>query len=237
MPIKIDDVFPANWRDLIAPVGRIGMGMDPGTTEKEKSNPTALAIIQERLPDYIVRLLIRWKTKDPDVARAIIKKALDLPHGLRARRLCVDATNERYFCADLRKRFAGTAPVELLVASENYTYLGQTMSTKLYLGNLFCNTIEDGHLLLPNKEWISKDIRLVKRERGTFTAEVDSEGNHADTFDGIKNALHALISNSGPAEASPAQVGTYGSDKRPDADRRFPDHSSDGRSGSGLRLL
>jgi hypothetical protein len=91
--LTVSDIFPADWHEHFAPAGRVGLGLDVGTTEKNKSNPSALAVTQEVGMNYFVRLLLRWKTSDPAVTTAIIKTAL--PHGLRARRLCVDATSER----------------------------------------------------------------------------------------------------------------------------------------------
>jgi hypothetical protein len=71
------------------------------------------------------------------------------------------------------------------------------------------NTAEDGRLLLPAESWLEKDLRSVKRAGGSFECEVDEDGNHGDTFDAIKLALHALTSGGGPAEAQAAPVGSY----------------------------
>lgn len=132
----------------------------------------------------------------------------------RVRKLCIDATSERFFAADLKRDMGVMVPIDLVVSSENYTYLGEEMSCKVYLGHLLVNTMEDGHLALANEVWIKDDFRLVKRDRGTFTADLDSSGNHADTFDATKLGIHAVIGPGGPSVASAAQVGTFGGKSR-----------------------
>lgn len=211
--IHINDVFPKGWRGYFAPTGRVGIGMDLGTTTKAKSNPSALAITQEVGLDFIVRLALRWKTSNPEVSFQILQQALELPHGLAVRKVCIDASNERFFAADIKSKLAGRVTVEPVINSESITYLGQKMLVKSYLGNLFINTIDDGHLWLPSEAWLEKDIRSVKSEKGTFSADVDEEGNHADVFDGIKLSLHALVTKGGPVQANPTQVGTFGGQK------------------------
>lgn len=188
---------------------RIGAGYDVATTEKGKSNPSALALVQQVGMDYFARLIVRWKTADPGIARAIVRHCIaTLPHGLRVRRLCVDASNEKYFASGLRQEFAGIVPVECVVSSESIEYLGEKMSYKVYLGNLLVNTIEDGHLILPNETWLKDDFRQVIRTRGTFDAEVATDGGHADCFDAVKLALHALVTQGGTPEVSAANLST-----------------------------
>jgi hypothetical protein len=45
-------------------------------------------------------------------------------------------------------------------------------------------------------------MRLVKRVRGGFNNDVDSAGNHGDTFDAFKLSMHALHCDAGPVEAT-----------------------------------
>jgi len=211
--ISIADALPLGWLDCLTENGRLGAGLDPATTEKAMSNPSALAIVEEVGLMYFVRLLVRWKTADPEVTRALIKYVIN-SLTLRRRRLsklCVDASNERFFATDLRSNLAGLVPVELTVSSEAITYRGEKMSTKTYLGNLYVNTIDDGRLPLPEEKWISDDARLVVRDRGGFDAPVDKHGNHADTFDAVKQALHALVGRGGPVTAGAAAVGSLNS--------------------------
>jgi hypothetical protein len=218
-PILATNVLPRGWRDFLAATGPIGIGVDPATTTKAKSNPTGVALTQKVGEDFIVRVVLRFKTSDGDATEQVVRELLDLPHALRCRKVVIDATNERFFAIALKKKLAGKVVVEPVVSSENAPVRGrdvglesyEKMTFKTYLGNLLVNTMEDGHLLLPREEWLRDDLRAVKRDRGGFAAEVDADGNHADCFDAIKNSLYALIgAGAGPAESVPAQVGTFG---------------------------
>lgn len=236
--MKVANALPAGWADTISPdYTRLGLGLDIGTTSKQKSNPSVLSLIQEVGMTFYVRLLVSWKTKDPAIARALIGLVLDgIPHGLRARRLCIDATSERYFAADLRRDFSSRIPIDLVVSSEATEYMGERMIFKQYLGNLLVNTIEDGYLALPKENWIQKDFRSVVRDRGTFEAEVDEDGRHGDCFDSVKLGLHALIAQGGPLQAAASQVGTYRSVGSPSVNRKRPNHSSDHGSHASLSM-
>lgn len=216
MSISAYAILPRDWRDLIKPGKPVGIGLDLGTTENKKSNPSALCIMQQDEPDYVAAVVSRWKTRDPDVMRQVLRQAIDLPHGLMARRLCVDATSERFWAADLRQEFRLDVDVDLVVSSESIEHLGERMLYKVYLGNLLVNMIDDGHLLLPASDWLTKDVRQVKRERGTFFAEVASDGAHGDAFDAIKLALHALTSDAGPIEVGAVDTGGSVAGRPPD---------------------
>ena len=111
---------------------------------------------------------MRFKTADPAVTEAIIREMLELPHSHKVRRLCADATSEKFFVANLRKSLAGRVVVEPVVSSETMEYRGEKMTVKAYLGNLLVNTVGDGRLLLPNAKWLERDLRQVKRENGSF---------------------------------------------------------------------
>lgn len=208
--VRPHEVWPKDWKDLLTPFHPVALGFDVATTTKKKSNPSAIAVVQKVGLDFIVRAVCRWKTNDPAVSEAVLDEALDLPHGLRLRRVVIDATNERFFAANQRKRLRGRVAVELIVASESTQHRGEEMNWKTYLGNLLVNTVEDGRLLLPNEAWLKKDLRQPKRDRGSFTCEPDEDGNHGDCFDGIKLGLHGVLGPGGPARASATPVGTYG---------------------------
>lgn len=222
--ISIADAVPRTFADLIDPkYPRLGLGFDVATTLRKKgkggnkSNPSAICLLQEIGLMYHVRLLLRFRTNDPKVAIAIIERILEiiaeLRAGMRVRRLCVDATNERFFAANLKTHFSGKLPVVPVVGSEGREYKGQKMTMKAYLGNLLVDHVEDGYLALPEEEFVQKDFRLVKRVAESFDAEIDEDGNHGDTFDGTKLALFALHEGGGPAEASAAAVGSYAGGK------------------------
>ena len=224
--------FPPGWSETLGS-GPVSIGVDPATTTNEKSNPTGLCVMEDVAGQYIPRLLMRYKSADPDEHRAFIKEAVDgatrVRNGrtLRPRALCLDATNERLFCADLRKDLAGQVPTYLLVSSEKYRWGGEDVPTKEYLGNQLVNHIDDGRVPLPDVRAVKDDFRLVTKERGRFVNILDSAGNHGDMFDGAKNALHGLVVVGGPVEATPCQVGAYNLQPSERPDFMHPDHSSD----------
>lgn len=208
MAVSVSQIFPSGWQGYFDPEHpRLGIGIDLATTTKKKSNPSALAITQQVGLMYFVRLLIKWKTDNPAVTRAIIDTALDLPHGLQVGQICIDATSERFFASQLRTELASRVPVNLVINSEGIDYLGERMLYKAYLGNLLVNTIVDGYLAIPDEDFVKRDLRQVVSTRGTFDADVDAEGNHADGFDAIANSLHALQRGSGRVEASAIATG------------------------------
>jgi hypothetical protein len=193
--------------------GQVGIGFDVATTEKEKSNPSSLTVIEKVGVDYVCRLIMRWKTKDPERTRDTISRVLEIvarrKEGGRARRLCIDATSERYFATDLRRALRKLVMVELVISSETIDYKGEEMTVKAFLGNLLVSTIEDGHIPLPSERWVKDDFRLVRRDKGSFLTEMDSAGNHGDSFDSTKLALHALTKRGGVAWAEAAQLSEY----------------------------
>lgn len=174
-----------------------GLGMDLATTEKGSSNPTAVAVVEEHGHDFIVRAVLVWKSKDPVVhrrrVRALIASLLVGHESHRPRRLCVDATNERLFAADLRDDLRPLLPVELIVGSERMEILGQEpMSTKQALGGKLVSLLDSNVLTLPPERYLREDWRLVKKERGQFVCDPDNHGRHGDTFDAVKLGVHAL---------------------------------------------
>jgi hypothetical protein len=206
--ISLADVVPP--RLPLIEHSAIGLGLDVATTEKQTSNPSALAVVERTGREYFARLILRWKTTDPAVTEAILTTLLMRLAPRRARRLCIDATSERFFAAALKRKLGALVPVELIVSSEALEYLGESMTYKVFLGNLLVNAVEDGRMLLPGGDWLRDDLRLVKRDRGTFATEVAADGSHGDCFDALKLAIYALEGAGGPAEAAAAGVGTQG---------------------------
>ena len=200
--------FPIEWQSLIGE-GPVTVGLDPATTENERSNPTGLCIMERVGTEFIARLVLRFKTEDPYVSRAMIKEALQIRPGKRAKRLVIDATSERFFAAEIRREMSPICPVELVVSSEKTEYMGQEMSVKSYLGNLLVNAFDDNEMCVPDSRPLKDDIRSVVKNKGSFENIVDSSGNHGDCFDAMKLALHGLIRGySGSAEAHAAGVGS-----------------------------
>lgn len=178
--------------------GTVGIGLDVATTTKATSNPTAIAVCERYGAETIVRAVLVWKTADPKLSEERIRECVQAVHqrpsGGPAKRLCIDATSERYFAESLRRSLAGLLPVELVVASETYEGPGMSepLTLKQYLGSELVGELEDNHLWLPPERYLREDFRLVKKERGSFTCDPDGAGRHGDTFDAAKLGLRAL---------------------------------------------
>lgn len=213
--IKARDCIPKDWTALFGN-GPIGLGLDLATTEKETSNPSSFTAIEKVGPLYVQRLVIRWKTSKEEVTRAMLTHLFaDLMRAqLRPRKLCIDATNERFFAQRLQKQFTIHCPVQLVVSSEKTEWQGEEFDYKTLLGNLYVNDFTDSVARMPDPVWLRDDHRLVKKVAGRFAADLSPDGGHADTFDSGKLARFALASG-GRAEAAGAQVGSYGSQKTP----------------------
>lgn len=212
----MDDLPPDWWLNLGN--GVIGLGYDVATTEKGKSNPSALVVTEKVGRENFARLIFRWKTANPAVSRHHIKQVLwgIRQAGKRARRMAIDATNERYFSKDLQRDLRAEIPVELVIGSEGITHQGMDYIMKDYLGALAAKSIEDADAVLPGDKWVEKDFRLVKKRKGHFDNDLDESGNHADTFDAYKLSLHAISSgSSGPAVASAIGPGGKATFNRP----------------------
>lgn len=205
--VAVEDDFPPNWRDLLVPDAPTAVGADPATTEREKSNPFSITIGQQIDGRARLVLIIRFKTKDPLKAKAYLAEACDLGGGRRPKRLVIDATNEKYWAAEVKREMSSICPVDLIVSSEVTEYLGERMTWKAKLGNMMVNALDDGHVEMANVRWLKDDWRLVLRVKGSFDNALDSEGNHGDTFDSSKNTLFGLEGRGGPVEAQAVAVG------------------------------
>ena len=210
----------------------VGIGIDPATTTKQKSNPTAVALVEDHVSDQIARVVLVWKTADPKVADEridLIVAAVQARRsgGGRAKAMAIDATNERYWAAATRDRLGADLPVSLVVGSEAHDEPGvERMTMKQYTGNRLTGMLDDNKLTLPPDRYIREDFRLVKKDRGQLVCEPDIDGKHGDTFDAIKQASYALITG-GPAEAAATQVGAFGKPSGDKAPFWKPDHTSD----------
>ena len=206
--------------EYLHPEKKVGLGFDVATTTKQKSNPSVLSVVEEHSPEKLVRMLMVWRTKDPDVARYRIGRVLEIigkRKGGRARAMALDATNERYFAEDCRKIFRARVPVLLVVSSEAVDKPGLEKPTnwKEFLGDQYVGLLEDNHLTLPPESYVRTDHRLVMRDRGRFVCEPDDEGRHGDTFDAGKLGVHALVHRGADARAVPMAVGSYQTTGRP----------------------
>lgn len=224
MSVNVSSILPPGWLDVFSTEHRrISIGLDPATTTKKQSNPSAIVVTQEVNLTAFFRLVLRLKTEDPDVITALLRSiCVGLRgRGLSVRRLVILATNERFFAVKVRKKFGALAPTELLIESEKITYGGEDMLVKAYLGNLFVNQIDDGYVALPSDPFVKADLRSVVRDRGTFDAELLADGGHGDVFAAGAASIHGLRGKGGSGEVAAAQVGSFSARPRVDAGRKL----------------
>lgn len=195
-------------------LGPLALGYDVATSEKGTSNPSSVTVMQREGRLCISRLIVTWKTREPAVARQILTAILDDIRSAqqKPRRLCIDASSEKYFAADMRTHLRARCAVELVAGGQKLTFRGEALDAKTLLGNMYAAALEDGFILLPAGEWIEFDHRLVKREAGRFVTDLGPGGEHGDTFDSGKLAYWGLQSGGSPvAHAAQVGVGVTGS--------------------------
>lgn len=186
------------WLSGVLGTGAVGIGVDVATTTGASSNPTAVAVAEAEGSGAIIRAIFIWKTTEPAVARprlkAIVQAVAARRAGGRARKLCVDGTNERYFAKDLVTYLRPFVPVECVVGSESAPTQpgGIEMNMKQFLGSRLVACLDGNQLTLPPHRYITDDWRLVRKEKGLFVCDPAPDGKHGDTFDGAKLALNAI---------------------------------------------
>jgi hypothetical protein len=194
--------------------GAAGLGWDLATTTKALSNPSAFGVLEQAGQELILRAVFIWKTADPDVAmeraRRIVEAVAARKEGGRARKLAVDATNERYFAKSVRKELLGLIPVELVIGSEGIEVPGEEepMTVKQHSCGQFIAELDDNHLTLPPERYLREDFRLVRKERGQYVCEPDANGRHGDTFDCGRLGLWALKQARGIMTVAGIRVGS-----------------------------
>jgi hypothetical protein len=205
--IAAKDEFPENWQRVLGG-GRLAIGLDPATTENATSNPTGLVIMEQVGTIYVARLVMRFKTSDPNVTRSMLRQALNVGQNRRISVIVVDGSNERFFARDIQREFSRSCRVKIVVSGEAVKGFTPQIDHKSYLGNLLTNACRDRQVWLPKAQWVCDDWRLVIRDKGGYQNRVDGEGNHADTFDAGKLALFGLNAhNDGPFEGSATPTG------------------------------
>ncbi len=185
-------------RQLLDPSVPVGCGVDLATTEKESSNPTSFSVVERHGVELLIRLIVLWKTKDPAIAKERFNRLIHAvrARGTPARRLCIDATNERYFATEVAQEMRALVPVELVVGSESASIPGteEAVNMKTLLGDQLVEELNDNHLTLPPERYLKEDWRLVRKTGGQFECVADTYGRHGDTFDSSKLGLRAVIS-------------------------------------------
>jgi hypothetical protein len=197
--------------------GEIGLGFDVATTTRGTSNPSSLTVTERRGVEYRQVLNVLWKERHAKAARERLRRVIECVKGRKAggpaRRLCIDATSERYFADETRQELAGALPVELVVAGARIEPAGYPEPTnfKIYLGDLSCKEVNDNRYWMPPERHYAVDHRRVVRDRGSYECEPDAQtGAHGDTFDSGKLAQWALMAPECDWRlAAPAAVGDY----------------------------
>jgi hypothetical protein len=184
------------------------VGFDVATTERGLSNPSSVTVTQRNGIELISPLNLIWKTRDPKLARERVRRVVETCKALQAipRALAIDASNERYFAEETKTEFAGLVPVVLVMNGSSVDPLPagyeDAINYKTYLGDLYCGEINDNHYVLPPETYFKKDHRSVVKDRGSYDADVESDGGHGDTFDSGKLAQFALISKAAQSGCS-----------------------------------
>lgn len=196
----------------LTPALKTAAGFDVATTTDGKSNPSSVTITQQNGIELVSPLNVVWKTRDPILARERISRLARVARdcGAPLRRLCIDASNERYFAEETKTRLRGEVPVVLVINGATVEpkppgYDATSVNYKTFLGDQYAAQINENRYVLPPESYFKKDHRSVVKERGTYSAEVDLDGGHADTFDSGKLAQHAL-SEGGDFESERVEV-------------------------------
>lgn len=210
--ILASSAVPPDW-SLRCGGGMLTLGNDVATTDKKSSNPSAFTVMEKLSGIYWQRLVVRFKSADPAVTYAILDSILAARPAAEWRRMCIDASSEKYHAQTMRKRFQGRIAVDLISSAEAIDYHGERYSYKTLLGDLYVSAFEDGIIALPPQTFLLDDHRLVKKQSGGYTTEVDEGGNHGDTFDSGKLAYWGHISGSGKVSAHAISVGGLASKK------------------------
>jgi hypothetical protein len=200
--MKCRDAIPSSWVDHLtdAPVG---LGLDLATSAKGTSNPSVLAATQKEGRIYRVRLIVSFKTENPDVTREVVKLVCEdiLRKSINIRKLSVDASNEVFFARQLKTFIQNLCSATLVKGGEKIKHNGIEMDAKTLLGHLYVNAIEDGQVELPLGDFIFDDHRLVKNDRGGFITDLGKNGQHGDTFDAVKLSIWSLVKGGGKVQA------------------------------------
>lgn len=199
------DLLRANLR-----TGTVGIGFDVATTTGELSNPSSVTVTERGGGERFHRLVAVWKERKPQVARErleqIIRVVRERSEGGPARRLCIDASNERYFAEETADLLVQKIPVQLIISGNTveprppgYSERDGNINYKTYLGDIYAASVNDGRIALPPDEYLKSDHRMVMKDAGRYLCVPDSmTGAHGDTFDSGKLAEFALTGTQAP---------------------------------------
>ncbi len=199
----------------IAEAGTWGAGYDIATTTNAKSNPSSITLTQAKGAERRARLIVRWKSANPEFSKALVLRGLETlkQAGASVAKLCVDASNEKYYATQIKTAVSEAGFAVALIVSGEVIETGDPSAPKMRMkeksGNLLVNTATDRLLALPPDKFIKDDFLLEKKEKGLFACSLDVAGNHGDTFDSTKLSVLAL-EDGGSVEAYSMPVGDAG---------------------------
>jgi hypothetical protein len=212
----------ADWRracELLRSLlknGKVGMGFDVASTTGELSNPSSVTVTEKIGTERFQRLVAVFKSKKRVVMSARLGDLIGIVRARKtggpARRLCIDASNERLAAEETADDLRGKIAVELVIGGGSIHPPGYTEPTnyKTYLGDLYSTAVNDGCYSLPPDKYFKDDHRLTMKDGGRYICVPDPDGKHGDTFDSGKQAEWALVSKGDTCTfAKPAGIGTY----------------------------
>jgi hypothetical protein len=185
--------------------GPVGIGYDVASTTGEMSNPSSVTTTENKSGERFQRLVICFKSKKRQVACDYLKRIVATvkarKFGGPARRLCIDASNERLAAEETKDELQSVIPVELVLGGASVEPLPigyqDAINYKTYQGDLYCAAVNDGRTVMPPSDYVKADHLLPTKEAGKYYCDVDPEGRHGDTFDSGKQAEWALMSTGG----------------------------------------
>lgn len=181
--------------------GPVGIGFDTASTTGETSNPSSITVTENMGGERFQRLVCVFKTKKRVIAcdylRRLVQTVAQRENGGRARRLCIDASNERLAAEETKDALTGDIPVELILGGAGVDPLPagyrEPINYKTFLGDLYCAAVNDGRTVLPPDDYLKADHRLPTKDQGRYLCMPDADGKHGDTFDSGKLAEYALF--------------------------------------------
>jgi len=190
------DLLRGSLRD-----GPVGVGFDVASTTGEMSNPSSITFTENVSGERFQRLVLVFKSKKRAVMSDYLQRGVrvvrERPAGGPARRLCIDASNERLAAEETKDDLSPLIPIELILGNAKVepkpTGYGNDINYKTYQGDLYCAAVNEGRTVLPADDYIKQDHRLPMKAQGKYTCPVDSDGRHGDTFDSGKQAEYALM--------------------------------------------
>lgn len=222
--IAIREAISPNWAESLA-AGKVCFGLDVASTEGKKSNPSSLTATEYWDRIYWQRLVVRWKTEHYAVMLGILELVIGAVPREQRGVLVVDTSNEKFLARGLAKDLSGLVRVVGVYGQQVVRYCGEKSDAKTAMGAAYCSALEDALIAMPPGKWLETDHRLVTRNGARFEADVDAQGNHADTFDSGKLSYWGHI-GTGLESCSPSSWRHRGRQGNTYISTGVPDHLS-----------